>query len=107
MSQASNVLLTKSRAMFGKRLTAQNISDLLGCQTVTEVAVYLKNNTHYAYALRNIDESNVHRGQLEAALDELIAERNEAMKLAEKYRDMLQAHGIVLESELLPWEEDA
>jgi len=45
--------------------------------------------------------------RLSAALDELIAERNEAMKLAEKYRDMLQAHGIVLESELLPWEENA
>ena len=72
MSQASNVLLTKSRAMFGKRLTGQNVSDLLGCQTVTEVAAYLKNNTHYAYALRNIDDSNVHRGQLEAALDELM-----------------------------------
>jgi hypothetical protein len=35
--------------------------------------------------------------RLSAALDEL----------AEKYRDMLQAHGIVLESELLPWEENA
>lgn len=71
MSQASNVLLTKSRAMFGKRLTSQNITDLLGCQTVPEVAGYLKNNTHYAYALRNIDDATVHRGQLEAALDEL------------------------------------
>lgn len=72
MSKASNVLLTKSRAMYGKRLTAQNISDLLECQTVTEVAAYLKSNTHYDYALRNIDEKNVHRGQLEAALDELM-----------------------------------
>ena len=71
MSQASNVLLTKSRAMFGKRLTEQNVADLLGCQTVSEVAAYLKNNTHYSYALRNIDDSTVHRGQLEAALDEL------------------------------------
>ncbi|MBQ1411776.1 MAG: V-type ATPase subunit [Clostridia bacterium] len=71
LSQASNVLLTKSRAMYGKRLTSQNIADLLNCQTVSEVAAYLKNNTHYAYALRNIDDSTVHRGQLEAALDEL------------------------------------
>ena len=73
MSQASNVLLTKSRAMFGKRLTGQNVSELLNCQTVTEVAAYLKNNTHYSYALRNIDDSNVHRGQLEAALDDDVA----------------------------------
>ena len=28
MSQASNVQLTKSRAMFGKRLTGQNVSEL-------------------------------------------------------------------------------
>ena len=83
MSQASNVLLTKSRAMYGKRLTGQNVSDLLGCQTVTEVAAYLKNNTHYAYALRNIDDSNVHRGQLEAALDELMQRELTALS---KYR---------------------
>lgn len=72
MSQASNVLLTKSRAMFGKGLTPQNVTDLLGCQTVTEVAAYLKNNTHYADALKKIDDSTVHRGQLEAALDDLL-----------------------------------
>ena len=72
MSQASNVLLTKSRAMFGKRLTGQNVTDLLGCQTVTEVASYLKNNTHYSEALQKIDDSTVHRGQLEAALDDLL-----------------------------------
>lgn len=72
MSQASNVLLTKSRAMFGKSLTGQNVTDLLNCQTVTEVAAYLKNNTHYSEALRKIDDSTVHRGQLEAALDELL-----------------------------------
>ena len=83
MSQASNVLLTKSRAMFGKRLTGQNISELLNCQTVTEVAAYLKNNTHYAYALRNIDDSNVHRGQLEVALDDLMQSELTALS---KYR---------------------
>lgn len=83
MSQASNVLLTKSRAMFGKRLTGQNVSELLNCQTVAEVAAYLKNNTHYAYALRNIDDSNVHRGQLEAALDELMQRELTALS---KYR---------------------
>lgn len=83
MSQASNVLLTKSRAMFGKRLTEQNISDLLNCQTVTEVAAYLKNNTHYAHALRNIDDATVHRGQLEAALDELMQRQLESLA---KYR---------------------
>lgn len=80
MSQASNVLLTKSRAMFGKRLTGQNVSDLLGCQTVTEVAAYLKNNTHYSEALKRVDDSTVHRGRLEAALDELL--QNELSSLA-------------------------
>lgn len=72
MSQASNVLLTKSRAMFGKRLTGQNVADLLNCQTVTEVASYLKNNTHYSDILKKIDDSTVHRGQLEEALNDLL-----------------------------------
>ena len=56
--------------------------------------------------------------RLQAVIDDLIGERDrildeaiqmskdlqEARKVAEAYRDMLQAAGMVMESERLPWE---
>lgn len=56
--------------------------------------------------------------RLQSVIDDLIGERDrildeaiemskdlqEARKIAEEYRDMLQATGMVLESERLPWE---
>ena len=58
--------------------------------------------------------------RLQAVIDDLIGERDrildeaiemskdlqEARKLAEEYRDMLQEAGMVMESERLPWEAD-
>lgn len=46
-------------------------------------------------------------GERDRSLDEAIAmskDLQEARKVAEEYRDMLQAAGMVLESERLPWE---
>lgn len=46
-------------------------------------------------------------GERDRILDEAITMSNdlqEARRLAQEYRDMLQAHGVVLESERLPWE---
>ena len=56
--------------------------------------------------------------RLQSVIDDLIGERDrildeaiemskdlqEARKLAQEYRDMLQATGMVMESERLPWE---
>ena len=46
-------------------------------------------------------------GERDRILDEAIAmskDLQEARRLAQEYRDMLQAAGMVLESEQLPWE---
>ena len=46
-------------------------------------------------------------GERDRILDEAIAmskDLSAARKLAEEYRDMLQAAGMVMESERLPWE---
>ena len=46
-------------------------------------------------------------GERDRILDEAIAmskDLQEARKLAQEYRDMLQAAGMVMESERLPWE---
>ncbi len=65
---ASNAILSKAHAMYGRRLTEQNYKDLLNCQSVAEVASYLKNHTAYKQVLAGVNENSLHRGQLEAKL---------------------------------------
>lgn len=65
---SSNVVLSKARAMYGRRLTTQNYKELMACQSVGEVAAYLKSRTSYKKALAGINEYSIHRGQLEVRL---------------------------------------
>ena len=65
---SSNVILAKTRAMYGNCLKAQNFADLLACHSVGEIAAYLKQNTSYATVLQDINESTIHRGHLESLL---------------------------------------
>ncbi len=62
---SSNVVSAKVRAMYGKRISKQDYKNLISCSTVTDVAIYLKNNTAYGDELSDINEREVHRGQLE------------------------------------------
>lgn len=68
ISYASNAILSKARAMYGKRLTDKDYSNLLGCNSVPEVLSYLKSHTKYAALLNNLSEADVHREQLEMIL---------------------------------------
>lgn len=65
---SSNAILTKARAMYGKRLKPENYRELLNRHSVSEVAAYLKTETAYAATLTGIQENLVHRGQLENLL---------------------------------------
>ncbi|WMJ22613.1 V-type ATPase subunit [Paludicola sp. MB14-C6] len=67
-SFSSNAIAAKARAIYGKRLTVNNYNDLLRLSTVADVCAYLKNNTSYSKYLKGIDESTIHRGQLENLL---------------------------------------
>ena len=67
-SCSSNAILTKVRAIFGQRLTEADYAQMARKKDVGEVAAYLKERSTYAKALRNIRETEVHRGQLEALL---------------------------------------
>ncbi len=62
---ASNAILAKAHAMYGKRLRPENYRDLLNRHSVSEVAAYLKSETVYAKTLAGIQENLIHRGQLE------------------------------------------
>lgn len=73
-SLSSNVVLSKARARYGKRLKMENYRDLLNCHTVGEVAAYLKSHTIYGEFLAGIAENEVHRGELESRLKQKLME---------------------------------
>lgn len=78
---SSNVVLAKARTMYGRRLTPENYRDLLKCQTVNEVAAYLKGHTVYSKVLAGIEETGIHRAELEAILKR---------KLEEEYASLIR-----------------
>ena len=67
-SLSGNVIAAKARAIYGKRLTLSNYKELLRQRSVAEVAAYLKNNTAYQSEFSGINETQIHRGQLEILL---------------------------------------
>lgn len=73
-----NATITKVRAVYGKRLTQADYSELVTKKSVAEVAEYLKSATYYKDALSNIDVNTVHRGYLELILRRNLFERYEA-----------------------------
>ncbi|OUP77642.1 MULTISPECIES: V-type ATPase subunit [unclassified Thomasclavelia] len=70
MALSSNALCAKAKAMYGNRLKEESYSELCRKQTLGDMVTYLKTQTNYSDALKNINVRNVHRHQLEAALNE-------------------------------------
>ena len=70
MSLSSNALCAKAKAMYGGRLNKNVYLDLTRKQTIGEVVSYLKSQTSYADALKDINIRHVHRGQIEDCLNQ-------------------------------------
>lgn len=68
MAVAAGAIISKVRSMYGDHLDERDYSELIRKRNVGEIAAYLKQETHYAHALRDIRENNIHRGQLEDIL---------------------------------------
>ena len=68
MSDTSYAVSAKARAKYGKFLTDRDYTNILACQSVPEVMVYLKSHTRYASVLKDVSERDVHRGRLEILL---------------------------------------
>lgn len=68
MSATSYAVMAKARAKYGKFLTERDYASIIACQSVAEVMVYLKSHTHFAKALSEVNERDVHRGRLEMLL---------------------------------------
>ena len=67
-SQSANAILAKARAMYGKSLTESDFQALLDCKSVAEIASYLKQRTSYSSVLSGLNETDIHRGQLETLI---------------------------------------
>ena len=68
MPKSNAAIVSKARAMYGKRLTPSDWDNLLNCANVTEAAAYLKSNAEYGTVLGELRDNEVHRGELEALL---------------------------------------
>jgi V/A-type H+-transporting ATPase subunit C len=69
VSRADNAVMAKARGLHGKRLKTQDYETLLQKHGVAEIAGYLKNETYYGEALKEVKEELVHREQLESLID--------------------------------------
>lgn len=80
---SDTAILAKIRAMYGRRLTWDDYTELLHKQTVGDAAAYLKNETHYRQTLGQIQENQIHRMRLEQLVQ---------MEVYRQYQRLLSFH---------------
>ncbi len=69
MSKSSNpAVRAKVSAMFGKRLKEEDYNELLSCQSLESITLYLKGHPAFSSVLTEVDAAYVHRGYLEAVI---------------------------------------
>lgn len=68
MSFSENAILTRSRAIYSKRLTDRNYKDLLNCSGVEEAADYLSTKTQYFETFVSFTSAKINRMMLESLL---------------------------------------
>ena len=61
-------IVTKIRAMESKLLKPEQFTEIANLGNVPEIVDYLKKNTAYAEVLDSLDESQIHRGNIEKVL---------------------------------------
>ena len=64
-----NATVAKARTLYGKRLSVDDYKELLKKTSISEIADYLKRETHFSECMSNIDINTVHRGYLEEILN--------------------------------------
>ena len=86
-------LSTKLDAISGRFLQEEDYEALLHKEKVTEVARYLKENTHYANLLADVDPDDVHRGDLNLLLSRKVIEITEKLAhfTSHNYKELMKA----------------
>ena len=65
---SGNAVLAKARALYGRRLRAEDYRRLMGCRTMSELAAALKEQPLYSAALADVNPQYARRAQLESLL---------------------------------------
>lgn len=68
MSQASNAVIAKARAVCGNSLKAEDYTQMAAKESVAGVCAYLKQTERYGKILASVNPQTIHRGQLEAMI---------------------------------------
>lgn len=68
-TKASNSVISRARAKYGRRITAKDYKSMCELANVSEVASYLKTRTHFSNYLKAVNELLVHRNNLEKELN--------------------------------------
>ena len=77
--KASNAVLAKARALYGRRLRAEDYRRLTDCRTMTELANELKALPLYANTLAEVNPTYARRAQLENLLRQSQYERFDSL----------------------------
>lgn len=75
MKRNYNATIAKIMAIYGKRVTPNDYSEMINKKTVADIAEYLKKNTYYSNLLSSVDTHTVHRGMLESLLRKSVFEQ--------------------------------
>ena len=90
MSQASNAVIAKARAVCGNSLGAEDYTQMAAKENVAGVCAYLKQTERYGKALASVNAQTVHRGQLEAMI------RRSVFNIYERFHRFDQTESRVL-----------
>ena len=72
MAFASNSVVAKARAVYGRSLSAEDYSQLASKESVADVCAYLKQTPRFSKTLASADPQSIHRAQLEARVQQSV-----------------------------------
>ncbi len=100
MNGSMNATVAKIKAVYGKRLSEKDYIELYSKKKVTDVAEYLKKNTHYSNVFANVDTNSVHRGYLESLLNKAYFDEYERLCKFQQLSDQPFFNFLLVRSEL-------
>ena len=74
MSNNGAALIAKAKAVYGRRITADEYNAMLHKTTVPQVVSALKSTPRYRHELASVDAQQIHRGQIELLLSKSVFE---------------------------------
>ena len=70
----ADAIIAKAKSIYGKRLTSEDYNNLLHRGGVSGVVAYLKTTERYRSTFANVNETQIHRGQVEQLLSKELFE---------------------------------